>query len=442
METAHNEETTRTTKLGSYLQYFSIRYLLSNVLANLLSRAICRIITIVVFIGVFASSVISVQWISTDSNVASVVPDDSYVLKFIDALEAGFGDIVFGKFYITIENTDFSNETEQVNILTMIEDFEGFDNNNNNLTFDSKYATVVGSLSQWLDSFLTWQELVYNLNDSDIIDSLFYEHLTQFTNDTIYHFKQWKDLIIYDKTGGEISEIKATRFTGSAHYVFDITHRWLAYDDIVKVVDENSVDAFVFSAELDLAYFAHVVVDLTVNNLIFAALGVFAMLCLLFDFRLTVFILICIVFIDVDLMGWMNITGTPLDIITYGILVMAVGLTVDYIIHIAHAIGHVNGDNIGNSYYQRLEIAFKDIGIGVTKGAFTTFLGVVPMAFSQSEAFRSFFIMLSGIIIISVLHGFLFIPAVMGQFSCIYQDNVSCKCCKRSTDKQEQSRTT
>lgn len=115
----------------------------------------------------------------------------------------------------------------------------------------------------------------------------------------------------------------------------------------------------------------------------------------------------------------MVLNGVALDTLSYGQLVMSVGLTVDYIIHISAAISDakVQSDN----YEQRLNVAFHEMGIGVAKGALTTLLGTMALIFSESLAFRNFFFMVTGIIIVSVLHGFLLIPAILAECPFIYK---------------------
>ena len=114
-----------------------------------------------------------------------------------------------------------------------------------------------------------------------------------------------------------------------------------------------------------------------------------------------------------------------------------VGLTVDYVIHIAHAIAHaVPIDE--TDYHERIEIALIDMGVGVAKGAFTTLLGIFTLIFSQSEAFRVFFVMFCGIIIISVLHGFLFVPAILAECPFIYTQSDEIKQKRRDDPVQRQ----
>ena len=61
--------------------------------------------------------------------------------------------------------------------------------------------------------------------------------------------------------------------------------------------------------------------------------------------------------------------------------------------------------------------------VGVAKGGFTTFLGTMTLAFSQSEAFRVFFLMFCGIVMISLLHGFLLIPSLLAEMPFIYWES-------------------
>ena len=89
-------------------------------------------------------------------------------------------------------------------------------------------------------------------------------------------------------------------------------------------------------------------------------------------------------------------------------------MTIDYVIHVTHAIADAQPAN-KDDYNSRIKIAMEEMGVGVAKGAWTTFLGAVALIFSQSAAFRTFFYMFSGIIIVACAHGMLLVPAIMGE---------------------------
>ena len=113
--------------------------------------------------------------------------------------------------------------------------------------------------------------------------------------------------------------------------------------------------------------------------------------------------------------------GVSLDALVFLQLVIAVGLTVDYCIHITHAIAYVSPSD-PNDYNQRIGLAMKEMGVGVAKGSWTTFLGCVVLIFSQSEAFRTFFYMFSGVIIVALAHGMLFVPSIVGELPFLYKN--------------------
>ena len=107
---------------------------------------------------------------------------------------------------------------------------------------------------------------------------------------------------------------------------------------------------------------------------------------------------------------------------------MFIQLTVDYVIHITHAIAEAKPEfdinyslNSHNKIYDaKLSIALSEMGASVIKGSYTTFLGALALIFSQSQAFRIFFYMFTGIITIAVAHGIILTPALMGERRFVY----------------------
>ena len=152
------------------------------------------------------------------------------------------------------------------------------------------------------------------------------------------------------------------------------------------------------------------------------ACGVLFILLLFMDLRMAIFCFIMVAMIDVWIIGWMWMLNISLDPVTYACLVMAVGLTVDYIIHITFAIIGVESKHIqNNNYRQRISIAMDEMGGSVLKGAITTGLGGLPLLLSTSKGFQYFYYMVSGILISAVLHGLVLVPALLGELPWIYK---------------------
>ncbi|CAE7278279.1 NPC1 [Symbiodinium natans] len=126
---------------------------------------------------------------------------------------------------------------------------------------------------------------------------------------------------------------------------------------------------------------------------------------------LVVLLVLSLVFMD--LMGNIVLWGLALNSISMINLVMAVGLVVDYSMHMAHSFGLQDGTL---PRPKRAELAMKEMGQPIFLGVSTTFLAILPLAFSSSQAFRVFFQMFFGIVLAGGSHGLIFLPVCMSMF--------------------------
>jgi hypothetical protein len=125
---------------------------------------------------------------------------------------------------------------------------------------------------------------------------------------------------------------------------------------------------------------------------------------------LVLLIVVTMFVIDVDLIGMLPVWGLELNSITSINLVMAIGIVVDYSLHIVHSF---TLQDTALPRRDRVERALVEIGPSVLLGVATTFLGILPCAFAKSEVFRAFFKMFVGIIVLGSLHGLVIIPVIL-----------------------------
>jgi len=125
---------------------------------------------------------------------------------------------------------------------------------------------------------------------------------------------------------------------------------------------------------------------------------------------------ICIAGIDLGIVGGMFLSNVYINVISVANLVLAIGLSVDYCSHIAHAfIVMQDTDADGNDVtsLDRSINALIHIGPSVVSGGFTTFLGIACLAFSKSNVFRIFFKMFCLIIGLGLAYGVFVIPVLL-----------------------------
>ena len=123
------------------------------------------------------------------------------------------------------------------------------------------------------------------------------------------------------------------------------------------------------------------------RNLGLALLAVLIVtLLLLGSLRLCLLVLATVLLTLVDLIGFLHFWGITIDILSAVNIVLAIGLCVDYAVHIAHAYLMSEG-----SRQQRATNAVKLIGAAVVNGGTTTFLALLFCGLSSSHVYQTFF---------------------------------------------------
>jgi len=152
-----------------------------------------------------------------------------------------------------------------------------------------------------------------------------------------------------------------------------------------------------------------------VSSLTLAVCFVMCVMALLMDTGSAVCIFVCVAMIDVDLLGMLYLWDVKLHSVSFSGLIMSIGLSIDYNIHIAHAFLDGKG-----SVEQKTKHALDLMGGSVLKGGLTTFTGTVVLSMASSTVFRIFFKLCFGTVVLGILHGMLLIPILLGFYVTIF----------------------
>merc|ERR1719150_164751 len=145
------------------------------------------------------------------------------------------------------------------------------------------------------------------------------------------------------------------------------------------------------------------------RNLLLSLLSVVIItLLLLGNVFVCIIVLVMVIVTLVDIVGFLHFWGITIDILSAVNIVLAIGLCVDYAVHIAHAFLMSQG-----SRQQRATSAVKLIGAAVINGGTTTFLALLFCGLSSSHVYQTFFKVFSLTVVFGLFHGLVLLPVVL-----------------------------
>lgn len=153
----------------------------------------------------------------------------------------------------------------------------------------------------------------------------------------------------------------------------------------------------------------NVIPQLTLNNMLMTVGAIFLTLLFFTNVWISLFIALMVASIDLHLVSVLVYWNIKLNAVSFVNLVMSVGLSVDYCVHIGHAFARAPG----GSGDLRVQHTIRSMGASVAQGGFTTFVGVMLLAFASSEAFRIFFKMLLATVVYGLYHALVVLPVVL-----------------------------
>merc|ERR1712110_1396768 len=156
------------------------------------------------------------------------------------------------------------------------------------------------------------------------------------------------------------------------------------------------------------------------NVLLAMACVTAVVLLLLANFRICILVILAIILTLTDIIGFLHFWGVTIDIISCINIVLAIGLCVDYSVHICHAFLVAKG-----SRKDKAVEAVASIGPAVFNGGFTTFLAVILCSLSYSHVFLTFFKVFVLTVLFGLFHGLVLFPVILsliGPLSSVKQE--------------------
>lgn len=158
-------------------------------------------------------------------------------------------------------------------------------------------------------------------------------------------------------------------------------------------------------------YFQTIATELFVNLLSTFVIIIIILFLFIPNIQVVLMTLSCVVFTVVNVEGYSHFMGLYIEDVTSIIIILSVGLAVDYCAHVS--VAYVLQINQPSSRQEKTELALADMGPAVFNGGFSTFLAFFMVAWSNSYVFLTFFKMFSMVVLFGLFHGLIYFPVLL-----------------------------
>jgi len=358
---------------------------------------------------------------------------------------------------LIMKDVDFSDEMIQWQVQRVISDIESSTYGKGNI--------ITSPYKSWLNDYRVYAENTAVGNNTAVIHPVsgegFYNSLKDFleiTDPTCVKYTSSeprscaryiipalyaRNIIWSDNEKGSLSSMEPTievaKFSGrvrtETHTIDGVEIMKNLRSSLKASLEDNdialSMDAFSFSfLYLDRE---PEMTRLIIETLAFAAMAVLGTVLLFLQPLSVTIIAFGTASIDGALFVIMYLLDIPIDVVSFLCLTMSIGLSVDYVVHIAHAYetfdcsrtikqetgkkDSLKSENLANDASKivknKLRFALSGTGRSVTKGGISTFTGLIMLAFAPAKAFRVFFKMLFSTVLLGLYAGLVYFPACM-----------------------------
>ena len=361
---------------------------------NILMKPVSKVLVLLTFTGLLVLGALGASKQTTEFDFRDLTPPDSFVRDFYSALDSFFGAAAGIRFESAcyFRDIDVSEEDNQEAMFSFVNDMVDLESINYQPT------------SFWLRDFL------FYVNGTDEIQNLtFFDQLDVFLSTEPYDVLYKNDVvrnadkyvttsrvsIVYDNVDvydneAQIDALKAEKEVAQSQsmnlgkdtsdwrmFSFgEIYHAWELYAVIVQEILLSVIVGLVAVFVIALIFIPH----------LFGALLVTPIVGMIY----------------VELLGVLQIAGLHLNTVSAVGLTMSIGLVVDYNMHIVLTYFEIND---AATREERVKKVLNTMGKSILLGGFSTFLGVPPLRFGGSEAFRTFLVTILGIVFLGAGHG-------------------------------------
>jgi len=357
-----------------------------------------KVAVIVAFTALFGLCIWSTTQLRLFFDFKGVLPSDSYVIEFFDSVQyvtrQGPSPYIYFRF------VDQSDPDIQQQMHKYVEDMVDTGN-------------IAGlPFHFWLDDY----EIFVSKNQANLTGLAFNEILGRFLEESDVDYTEDVEL---DENGYILASRTLVHMDN-----FDATNPNTGLDAFKQQsnvamnqpVNQNTGDAgefpfFMFEPIFLLLEFINATPAQLTNSTIVGIASVSIMsLVFMPHWSGILFVAPMVAVLYVNLMGFIQLCGVDINGVSYVSLLMAIGLLVDYVMHVTLRYFESTATESRDA---KTKDVLRTMGASVLLGGLSTFLGILPLAFSSSSILLTFVITFTGVVFLGLSHGLVLLPVLL-----------------------------
>ena len=253
----------------------------------------------------------------------------------------------------------------------------------------------------WLDEYLSF---LRNSSDTPLKEEPFYE---TFKSEFLPKYPQYKQDIVFGDDG---KSIESSRFYVFSRNVQNSQDESLLLINMRDVLHNTSLPVSLYSA--DFLFYEHHV-SILKTTILTVTVTIISMLLVALVFIPHPIAVMCVTIsmtsVVLGFLGLLKFWKLSLSAIKTVQLLIAVGLCLNFTVHISHSFMIATG----KSRNERVSMALEKVGGIIMNEAISLFLGISMLAFGSSFLFTSFFKCMVDVIALGLLHSMILLPVLL-----------------------------
>jgi len=370
---------------------------------NILLQPVTKVMVLIIFAAIFILGLLSAMQMTQYFDFTMLVSRDSFVNDYFQAVDSYANkNYSFYSANIHFRDIDLSLKENRRQMQSYVDD----------VVKKCKYIANPPTYF-WVNDFETF--IASNYSETNIQDLEFNDQIQIFLSTPPYNA-----IYPFNFAWDEASNITAskTRFDFSHLCRVDTLNQIEALAELREItrnspLNKDKDEPSVFTEAPDFYYiweFSSIVIQELLYTSGFALISVL-ILSLIFMPHPSgaLFVTISVSMVFVELVGLLRVGGVHINSVTSVILVMAIGLSVDFVMHIVLAYFEAKSSTREGKVY----IAMMDMGTSISVAGCSTLLGTMLLAFGSSEICYIFYLTFVGVVALGLGHGLILLPVVL-----------------------------